>query len=211
MQRQFYSEVAERSSGLLHRLAGKVDFVLIGGWAVHSYINLQRSMDLDMAVSYKSLDYFRGHGIQKYERLNIDYSVIDGVTVDLFIPGFTDKDLPFPVGAILSNYLRINNIKVVKREMLLLLKVWGYFGNDETKIKKDIIDVVGLLFYGDMDMDEVKRLIKKYGLERRRTTDVMLEYLDKGRALSEFVTEAPKDYSILAEKCKKKIRSVFGY
>ncbi len=209
MRRQFYSERANASFDLLHDLVGKIDFVLIGGWAVHSYIGLQRSMDINIAIDYASLDYFRAYGIEKYENININYSSINNVTVDIFLPGFSDNDLPFQVNEILANYVKIENIKVVRKELLLLLKLWGYFGNNETKIKKDIIDVVGLMFYGDISMSDVKKLIKSHNLQKRRTTDVMLEYIDKGEILAEFISNDIEEYKILAQKCKKDIQNTF--
>lgn len=211
MPRQFYSEKTNASLELMHNLTGNIDFVLIGGWAVHMYLGSQRSMDIDLTIDYPALDYFRRYGIEKYDGININYSIINGVTVDIFLPGFSDKDLPFPVNEILSNYVIISNVKVVKKEMLLLLKLWGYFSNDETKIRKDIIDVTSLLLYGDVDLTKVKDLIRTHNLQKRRTTDVMLEYLDKGRALAQFICEDPNDYSKLAEKCKSKISFEFDY
>lgn len=211
MQRQFYSSKVNASSELLHKLSSKVDFVLIGGWAVHSYLGLQKSMDIDIAIDYPSTGYFRNYGIRKYEGININYSEIDDVTVDLFLPEFSDRDLPFPVKEILANYVKIENIKVVDKELLLLLKVWGYFANDKTKIQKDIIDVASLLLYGNINLSKVKLQAKKHGLQKRRTTDVMLEYLDKGNALAEFISGDLKSYTSLAEKCKKNIQKVFDY
>ena len=191
MPRQYYSERADRSYDVLRKIAKEADFVLVGGWAVHSYVNLQRSLDIDIAIDYKPLEYFRRYGaLQAYPNFNVKYIIVDGITVDLFIPEFADKDLPFPVSTILSNYVKIDNIKVVKKELLLLLKLWGYFGNDETKLKKDVIDVVSLLLYGNIDLNKVKKLIEKYKLEKRRTTDVMLEYIDKGGAFADFIVDS---------------------
>ena len=211
MQRQFYSERADASQEVLHRIAKEADFVLIGGWAVHAYTGLQRSLDIDIAVGYESIEYFRAYGMQKYEGMNVNYVTIEGITVDLFIPEFTDVDLPFPVSIILSNYVKIDNIKVVRKELLLLLKLWGYFGNDETKLNKDIIDVVSLLFYGNIDLKEIKRLIRRYNLERRRTTDVMIEYLDKGSAFADFIIKGNENYKTMASNAKGKIKAFFNY
>jgi hypothetical protein len=211
MQRQYYNDNTSFSNEVLHKISKNADFVLIGGWAVHAYVGAQRSLDIDIAVDYKSLDYFKTYEMQKYQNMDVNYVKIDGITVDLFIPEFTDKDLPFPVSAILSNYLKIDNIKVVKKEFLLILKLWGYFSNDETKLNKDIIDVVSLLFYGDVEMNEVKRLIERYKLEKRRTTDIMLEYLDKGSAFADFIIEGNEKYVALAEKSKKEIKLIFKY
>ncbi len=211
MARQFYSERVDSSLNVLHDLSREVDFVLIGGWAVYSYVNTQKSMDIDIAIDYVHLDYFKKYGIDKYPNININYTKINGVVVDIFLPEFSDKDLPLKTKDILSNYTRIHNMKVVNKEMLLLLKVWGYFSNDYTKLQKDIIDFVSLLFYGDIEFPKLKKLIKSNNLERRRTTDVMLEYLDKGKSLSDFITKDLQEYRLLHAKCKERIKSTFDY
>lgn len=211
MPRQFYSERVNSSMDVLNELSKRIDFVLIGGWAVYLYVNTQKSMDIDIALDYKHLDYFNKYGISNYPNININYTVINGVVVDIFLPEFSDKDLPFKVNDILSNYAKIRNIKVVDKEMLLLLKVWGYFSNDRTKLQKDVIDVVSLLFYGEVNLAKVKSLIKTNKLERKRTTDVILEYLDKGKTLSDFISGDVQEYKQLYEKCKKSIRSAFDY
>lgn len=210
MQKQFYSEKASESLLILRKIAKETNFVVIGEWAVHAYIGLQRSLDVDIALDYNALDYFSKYQIQKYSGININYVLIDSITVDLFIPEFTDKDLPFPVADILLNYVIIDGIKIVKREWLLILKLWSYFSSDETKINKDIIDVVSLLFYGNIDLRQVKKLITTYKLGRRRTVDVILEYLDKGVTLKEFIVEKNEMYLTFALEAKKKIKRVLN-
>jgi len=80
----------------------------------------------------------------------VKYSIINGVYVDLFIEDFSDKELPVPVSTILKEYNIIEGIKVVDKELLLLLKLWGYFRADEQKLRKDMLDVLGLMLYGDI-------------------------------------------------------------
>ena len=193
MPRQFWNEEqTSKSRALLNKLSSEVDFVLIGGWAVFMYTKQQMSLDLDIAIGYDALAYFRKYGINDYNGFSIKYSVINGVYVDLFIEGFSDKDLPVPVKEILSNYNNIEGIKVVEKELLLLLKLWGYYRSDQHKIRKDILDVIALLLYANIDFAKLKGYIEKYSIPKRRSINVLLEYIDKVTQVEDFI-DVPRD------------------
>ena len=193
---------------LLHRLAKEVDFVLIGGWAVYYYVRQQESLDIDIAIRYDKVDYFERFGISQYENIKVKYSVVDGIYVDMFLTEFSDKELPIPVSKILKSYTKIDGIKVVEREMLLLLKLWGYFRDDEVKVRKDVIDVISLLFYGGIDLDKFRSLVDAYKIERRRGMDVLLEYLDKGETLLEYIGIDKNEYSMKRKEYKDRIEGM---
>ena len=98
MRKQFWNnEKTEASLGTLNFLAAKIDFVLIGGWAVYFYTNALRSEDVDVAIRISELNFFRKYGIEEYGGINIKYSTINGTVVDLFIEEHADRDLPVPV------------------------------------------------------------------------------------------------------------------
>lgn len=210
MQRQFWNnEKTGKSFKTLQLLAGKVDFVLIGGWAVYLYTNVQRSEDVDIAIRYSDVPFFRGYGIEEYEGINIKYSVIDGTVVDLFIEEYADKDLPIPVSDIFKNYTILGgNIKTVNKELLLLLKLWGYFREDEIKLRKDIVDVMSLLLYGGIDIDKFGTMLREYKIKKRRSVDVVLEYLDKGETLLDYIGMESDRYRREKEALKKDIRAI---
>lgn len=210
MPTQFWNpENTRKSYDELLRLAKDVDLVLIGGWAVYLYTNAQRSADVDIAIGYDAIGYFRQFGIDEYEGIKVKYSDVRGTTVDLFIDEYSDADLPFPVSEIRTNYITINGIKVVRREMLLLLKLWGYFRIDETKHRKDVIDVVSLLFYAHPEIGKAKEYVSKYKIEARKSSDAMLEYLDKGETMWEYITESKGEYARLKDKVKREIKDAF--
>ena len=91
----------EKTSASFAALRGLVneglDFVLIGGWAVYYYAMQQESLDVDIAVSYTTLEFFRKDGIADHEGTKIKYSVRNGIYVDLFVSEFSDPDLPIPL------------------------------------------------------------------------------------------------------------------
>jgi len=188
-----------------------VECVVIGGWAVYLYTNAQKSEDVDLAIGYESLNFFKPYGINEYEGLKIKYSVVNGTTVDLFIEEYSDKELPLPVRDIIKEHVLIGNKKVVNRELLLLLKLWGYLRFDDVKLRKDIIDTVSLLFYSHIDLEKFRRYTVKYGITKRRSSDVLLKYLDKAETLFEYICETKAEYLTLREKYKKEIKVVFKH
>ncbi len=212
MQRQFWNdEKAGKSLEVLRQLQAELDFVLIGGWAVYSYVGAEKSEDVDIAIGLDKLYFFTKYGIEEYSGTTIRHSTIRGTTVDLFIEGYSDRNLPVPVSRIMQDYTLIEGIKVVRKELLLLLKLWGYFGNEETKIRKDIIDVAILVFYGDIDFGSFSGYVNEYKISKRRSSEVLLEYLDKSEALWEYISPTKKEFDALRERHKKSLRRFFGY
>jgi len=209
---QFWNEEqTKKSRELLNTLAGSIDFVLIGGWAVYMYVRQQMSLDVDMAIAYSSLEYFRKYGMNDYKGIKAKYSVVNGVYVDLFIEDFSDKDLPVPVSTILKEYNTIEGIKVANKELLLLLKLWEYFRADEQKIRKDMLDVLGLMLYGDIDLKKFKAYIDAYKVPERRSIDVLLEYLDKGVQVEGFIDISKKELHERLKSYRMQLRRLFGY
>jgi len=212
MPMQFWNEEqTKKSRELLNMLASSVDFVLIGGWAVYMYIRQQMSLDVDLAITYNSLEYFRKYGINDYKGMKVKCSIVNGVYVDLFIEDFSDKDLPVHVSTILKEYNIIEGIKVVDKELLLLLKLWGYFRADEQKIRKDMLDVLGLMLYGDIDLKKFKAYIDEYKVPKRRSVDVLLEYLDKEVQVENFIDISKKELNERLKSYRMQLRRLFGY
>ncbi len=212
MQRQFWNdEKTGKSLDVLRRLPKGLDFVLIGGWAVYSYVSAQKSEGVDIAIGLGKLDFFTEYGIEEYEGTTIKHSTINGTVVDLFVEGYTDRDLPVPVSRIMRDYVLIEGLKVVRKELLLLLKLWGYFGHDETKIRKDIIDVATLVFYANIDFGKFSSYIDEYKVPQRRGSDALLKYLDKSETLWEYISPTKKEFDALKKNYKKDIRKFLGY
>lgn len=206
MVRKYYNDFeADKSMELLKELSTAVDFVLIGGWAVNFYVKMQKSKDVDVVIPAEALAYFKAYGINKHG-INAFYSTIRGITVDIFVQGFSDRELTIPTNRILVAYNTIENVKVIEKEMLMLLKLCGYFSNDKIKIEKDIIDVVSLLFYGEIDLNKVKRYIEEYNIEERKGRLGILEYLDKGISLWEYIVNTEAEYRQLSRKYKSEIK-----
>lgn len=211
MPRQYYNEERTRKSEeVLYKIAKEIDFVLIGEWAVNFYTKMQKSNDVDLAVGADTLDYFKRYQVQKYENINIYFAKVDGIIVDLIVQGISDKDLTVPLSLVLSNYIIINEIKIVSADLLLLLKMSGYFREEGGKIDKDIIDVISLLFYSEPDLNKVDKYIKKYSIDERKGFLGILEYLDKGERVWEFITNTHEEYALLKNKVKARIKKIIS-
>ena len=211
MTRQFWNEEqTQNSRNLLNRLSKEMDFVLIGGWAVFMYAKQQMSLDVDIALAYDRLEYFRRYGIEDYKNVRIKYSIIDGTYVDLFVEDFSDKDMPFPVKTILDNYLTIEGIKVVDRELLLILKLWRYFRADQQKIRKDMLDVIALLLYGDINLSRFKELVDLHKVPKGRSINVLLEYIDKMPQVQDFIDMNAGELKGRLHAYKQQLKSLFG-
>ena len=208
MAMEFYSDtITARSREVLQRLAGELDFVLIGGWAVNFYVGAQKSTDVDIVIRADKLEHFKTYGVQKYEGLPIYFAIVEGVCVDLMVEGISDSALTLPLSRVLAEHVVINGVKTVTKPVLLLLKMCGYFSFDRQKIEKDIIDVASLLFYSGVNLADAASLVKKYRIDERKAFIGMLEYIDKGRNLWQFVAESLEEYNRLASAAKKAIKA----
>ena len=207
MPKEFYSsDLTQKSIEVLRKLSKDIpDLVLIGGWAVNFYVGVQKSLDIDIVISADKLAYFKKYEVKENEGLKIYSAIVDGVTVDLFVEGLSKNVLTIPIEKILSSYTVVDGIRTAPKSILLLLKMCGYFGSDPTKIDKDIIDVVSLLFYSGIGLEEVSVLIKTYKIDERKGFSGMLEYLDKGKRFWYYVTPSEEEYERLRANSKRAI------
>ncbi|MEM0143247.1 MAG: hypothetical protein QXL94_04775 [Candidatus Parvarchaeum sp.] len=203
----YYSDaITEKSLQILQSLVSGLDFVLVGGWAVNFYTNNQKSTDIDIAITVDKLSYFKQFGVKKYDNAPLYYAYIGETRIDLLVNGITDKMLTVPISSVLSDYVTIGGFKVAGKEILLILKMCAYFSPDKQKIEKDMIDVDSMLFYAGINMPKVAEYTKKYKIDSRKSFGGMLEYLDKGRNLWQFITNTKEEYETLLSKTKKAIK-----
>jgi len=98
---------------------------------------------------------------------------------------------------------------VVDKERLLLLKLWGYFRADERKIRKDVLDVLSLILYSNMDLARFKSYISKYKVPKKRSVDVLLEYIDKSEQVDDFIDINKKELDARLRAYKKRLVQLF--
>ena len=88
----------------------------------------------------------------------------EGFDMDIYVPEYSE--LSVPIKDIIKTAVIHEGFSVPKQEILLLLKL-GAFSNRKESIKggKDSIDLLGLIFYADIDFKILSRFISRYGLE----------------------------------------------
>lgn len=161
----FYQDViTQKSWTVLTQLKRKVDFILIGGWAVYLYTKNLKSKDIDIIIDYPQLEFFKNNfTVSKNERLK-KYEVIkDGVDIDIYLPYFSKLGLS--VEEVIKHPDKKETLILVKKEMLLITKQAAYTAR-KTSIKgqKDKIDIISLVLLADFDFAFYLNILKKYKL-----------------------------------------------
>ncbi|MBI2574296.1 hypothetical protein HYV82_00225 [Candidatus Woesearchaeota archaeon] len=162
----FWSEQqAENSWKVLQQLKGKLDFILIGGWAAYLLAKLQKSVDIDIILDLKELDKCRKmFDVTKNDNLRKYQIKIEGVDIDIYVPFYSK--LPIPAERLAEHATAIESFTVLKPEALLILKQAAEQGRRASaKGQKDRIDIMGLLIYASPDLEHYKELLRTYKLE----------------------------------------------
>lgn len=164
----WHNLITEKSWNVLQQIKKEFDFILIGGWAVYLYTKALKSKDVDIVVNFETLNEIRkNHYLNKNDKLKKYEIKIDEIDVDIYVKNYSI--LPIPLDEIEKNVAQIEGFKLVKPEILLILKQTAEInrGNSE-KGMKDKIDIINLLIKADIDFDFYHELIKKYNLENYR-------------------------------------------
>lgn len=158
---QFYHDaVTDKSFQFLRELKSKLDFTLIGGWAVFVYTQSMKSKDIDVIVDYGELSELRQkYELSKNERLK-KYEIKQGeVDVDIYLPHYSD--LGVPVSCVIESSVSRGGFTVPKLEVLFLLKLYAYSARrGSIKGKKDEMDIFALAFLPEFNWGEYKKLVK---------------------------------------------------
>lgn len=192
---EFWADkVVEKSWKVLLGLNKKYDFILIGGWASYLHTGSVRSKDIDIVVGFDTLEELKkGHGLRKNNNLNKYEIVVDGISVDIYVPYFSE--LPVPVEDLGEHTERIEGIEVLSPEALLVLKQGAEEDRSHSvKGQKDRTDILNLFVNGDVDLRRYNKILGRYGLERYR-----------GRLLST-VRNAKKEFEYLGVDNPRKIK-----
>ncbi|MBU1016584.1 hypothetical protein KJ678_00255 [Patescibacteria group bacterium] len=152
----------EKSFLELQNLKKKIDFILIGGWAVYFYTKALKSKDIDIVVDFDKLSILRkNYNLFKNARLN-KYEAIKGeVQIDIYLPHFSR--IGIPVEDLIGNVTNLEGFKVLDKDYLLALKIFVSSQRAQTpKGMKDFIDVVSLIHFALADLEKVKKILSKY-------------------------------------------------
>ena len=166
---EFYHDlITEKSFEALQNLRRRFEFILIGGWAVFLYTKTLKSKDIDIVLDYDELAKIKDElGISKNERLKKYESKVDGISVDIYLPHFSE--IGFPLEEIKNHCRSLEGFTVPSPEVLLILKTYVLRERrGTTKGRKDLLDVFSLLDKAKINWKVYRSLIKKCGLEKLR-------------------------------------------
>lgn len=158
--------VTDKSWRVLIDLAKKFDFVVIGGWAAYLHTKTLKSKDIDIVVDFDTLEKMgveyqlkKNSNLKKYE------IIIDEISVDIYVPFFSG--LAIPVNSLAEYYTKIEGIKVVVPEVLLILKQQAEAERrNSVKGQKDRTDIMNLLINSNINLKTYLQFVKKYNLEQ---------------------------------------------
>jgi hypothetical protein len=163
---EFWSDIAvDKSFKILQELRKEFDFILIGGWAVYFLTKALKSKDIDVIVDFEELTKLKIKvGIQKNEFLKKYEAKVEGVSIDVYVPYYSE--FAIPPEEIVKNTVRIENFRIPKPEILLILKQQAELQRrNSVKGQKDRVDILCLAMSGRVNWKNYKELLKKFGLE----------------------------------------------
>lgn len=165
-EKEFWSSIlTEKSWQILQQLKREYNFVLIGGWAVFLLTRQKKSKDIDIVVGINELQKLKKDNLTKNEKLKKYEIKKDEIDIDIYVEYFSKLIIP-PED--IKNYtIGIEGFNVLKPEVLLILKQNAY--NDRkysVKGEKDLIDIVSLIFFSEIDFKGYKEILLKYNTEK---------------------------------------------
>lgn len=161
--------IIEKSQNILQKLKGKIEFVLIGGWAVYFYTKSMKSKDIDFYINFSN--FFRlqsmladvGIFVSQNPKLKKYEAKFEEIDLDIYTPN--NCSLIIPCKDVFKNkwFRTIEGFRVILPEPLVILKtkaekerVYSLAGF------KDRIDILSLMHKIEMDKKFLLELAKKY-------------------------------------------------
>ena len=198
------STLTEKSWKVLQELKQKkFSFILIGGWAAYLWTKLHKSKDIDIVLKdFKDLDYLKNnYNLVKNDHLKKYEIKFEEIDLDIYVPFFSK--LAIPPEELKDHSSIIENLEVVSPEALLVLKQGAeYDRKDSVKGEKDRVDILTLLFYTDINLEEYFNLLKKYKLEHfyGRLKNIILNFKEIN-----YLDMNPRQFKLKKEEIIKKL------
>lgn len=165
MTEQFWHNlITDKSLEFLQQLRRKFKFVLIGGWAVYFYTHSLKSKDIDIIVDFEELGRLReSFDLIKNERLSKYEIRAGGFDVDIYVPHWSELGLP--PDFVITKAVSVEGFRIPPKEILLTLKLFVYTQRRASlKGKKDMIDIISLLFKDNISLSYFLQILKEYNL-----------------------------------------------
>lgn len=165
MVKEFWHNlITEKSFYLLQELKRSFDFVLIGGWAIYFYTHSLKSKDIDIIVDLETLGQLKQKfEVYKNERLKKYEIKIEGIDIDIYIPYWSDLGLA--IDKVIASAISVEGFKIPSKEILLTLKLFVYAQRKASlKGRKDLIDIISLLHFGNLDFASFNNILESNDL-----------------------------------------------
>lgn len=164
---EFWHDITTRKSWeVLKRLSKeRLNFIVIGGWAVYLWTKALKSKDVDIILKdFESLSYLKKkYGLKKNELLKKYESLINEVSVDIYVPYFSE--LVIPCEDLIEMAVSKEGFETLPTEILLILKQEAEMERRTSlKGRKDRIDIISLLI-SNIDFEKYFEIVKRYNLK----------------------------------------------
>lgn len=156
--------IIDKSWDVLQILKKRYDFILIGGWAIYLYTNAMKSKDIDIIADYDTLEKIGlENTLKKNERLKKYEIKFQEISVDIYLPYFSK--IVIPPEDLMKTLVIVHGFKAPKIEELLILKQQAEIERKNSiKGLKDRVDIMCLLFSGNINFKRYNDLLDKYRL-----------------------------------------------
>ncbi|MBU4190117.1 MAG: hypothetical protein KJ886_03865 [Candidatus Thermoplasmatota archaeon] len=199
--------IVDKSWDVLQTLKKRYDFILIGGWAIYLYTNAMKSKDIDIIVDYDLLEKIGlENTLKKNERLKKYEIKFQEISVDIYLPYFSK--IVIPPEDLMKTLAVIHGFKTPKIEELLILKQQAEMERKNSiKGLKDRVDIMCLLFSGNINFKRYNDLLEKYSLTtfKNRLKEIVSSAKDEFYYLN---IKNPREIKKIKEKYKKIIENV---
>ncbi|MBI4214519.1 hypothetical protein HY546_00845 [archaeon] len=163
---EFWNEEAtDKSWRVLVEFKKNFDFVLIGGWAVYLYTRALKSRDIDCIVDFDTLGSLKAQLVlTKNERLKKYDAVIDGISIDLYVPYYSSFAIPSE--EIMKRTAMVEGFKLPKMGVLVALKQQAELNRKNVlKGQKDRIDILSLISRDELNTEDYYSLLREFKLD----------------------------------------------
>lgn len=200
------SLLTEKSWNVLKDLQKKpFHFIVIGGWAAYLWTKLHKSKDIDIIIpEFKDLEHLkRTYDLKKNDHLKRYEIHFEDIDVDIYVPYYSQ--LPLPIPEITKYTTKIENITVVRPEILLILKQAAEQDRENSvKGAKDRVDIMTILLFSAINVKLYKELIHKHKLLQfsQRLQQIITTFTDL-----KYIGLNPREYKLK----KKETLRAFGW
>lgn len=203
----WHESLTEKSWKRLQSLSKEIDLTVIGGWSVWLWTKQHKSKDIDILVDFGGLSLLKEkYSLEKNDRLKKYEIKLSEFDIDIYVPYYST--LTIPIEELLKETTKIEGIKTIPSEMLLILKQGAEIDRRKSiKGQKDTIDILTLLLYAPINLKKYHEQIDKYRKKnflRELITEItQFNPIDSQRYLGINYNEWAKKKKELIEKIKK--------